>query len=192
MNDPDFHDDLQKALDVLRSGGCILYPTDTIWGLGCDATDPKAVENIYRIKQRVESKSLIVLVSSFEQVRNYVDRVPEVAWDLLKCIENPVTVIYSNAKNLAPNVVAEDGTIGIRIVKEEFCIELLRHLGKPIVSTSANISGEPAPVTFSHITKEIIDNVDYVVKYKQQIFTQSKPSTIIRLLETGEYIILRP
>lgn len=192
MNDPDYHKDLLKALDVLRSGGSILYPTDTIWGLGCDATNTKAVENIYRIKQRVESKSLIVLVSSFEQIRNYVDKVPDVAWDLLKCIENPVTVIYSNAKNLAPNVIAEDGSIGIRIVKEEFCAELIRKLSKPIVSTSANISGEASPVTFSHISKDLINHVDYVVKYKQQVFQQSKPSTIIRLLETGEYIILRP
>ncbi len=192
MNEPEYHDDLLKALDTLHKGGSILYPTDTIWGLGCDATNAKAVENIYRIKQRVESKSLIVLVSSFEQVIKYVDKVPEVAWDLLKCIENPVTVIYSNAKNLAPNVIAEDGTIGIRIVKEEFCEALIRKFGKPIVSTSANISGEASPVTFSHINKELINNVDYVVKYKQQVFQQSKPSTIIRLLETGEYIILRP
>lgn len=192
MNEPEYHDDLLKALEVLRSGGSILYPTDTIWGLGCDATNASAVENIYRIKQRAETKSLIVLVSSFEQVRHYVDKVPEVAWDLLKCIENPVTVIYSNAKNLPSNVIAEDGTIGIRIVKEEFCIELIRRFGKPIVSTSANISGEPAPVTFSHITKDITGHVDYIVKYKQMVFSQSKPSTIIRLLESGEYIILRP
>jgi L-threonylcarbamoyladenylate synthase len=191
MSESDFEDDIINALKVLHSGGSILYPTDTIWGIGCDATNMKSVENIYRIKQRVESKSLIVLVHSFEQLKNYIDKVPDVTYDLLKCIENPVTVIYSNARNLAPNVVAEDGTIGIRIVKEEFCIELIRRFGKPIVSTSANISGEVAPVTFSHISKEILNSIDYVVKYKQQVFSQSKPSTIIRLMETGEYIILR-
>ena len=192
MNEPDYSVDLQHALKALRSGGSILYPTDTIWGLGCDATNEKAVENIYRIKQRVESKSLIILVNSFDQIANYIEKVPDVAYDLLKCIENPVTVIYSNARNLAPNVVADDGTIGIRIVKEEFCIELIRQLGRPIVSTSANISNEPAPVTFSHISQEILNNVDYVVKYKQDTFSQSKPSTIIRLLESGEYVIIRP
>lgn len=192
MKDPEFQEDIENALKTLQSGGVILYPTDTIWGLGCDATNPNAVEKIYRIKQRIESKSLIILINSFEQLDNYVDKIPEVAYDLLKCIENPVTVIYSNAKNLASNVIAGDGTIGIRIVKEEFCINLISRFGKPIVSTSANISGEESPVIFSHISKEIISNVDYIVKYRQETFSQSKPSTIIRLMETGEYIIIRP
>ena len=191
MNDPDYHDDLLKALEVLRSGGSILYPTDTIWGLGCDATNTKAVDNIYRIKQRIESKSLIILVSDFEHISNWVEEIPEVAADLIRLIENPLTIIYSNAKNLPENVIASDGTIGIRVVKEPFCIELIRLFGKPIISTSANISGEPAPVTFSHISNQILGSVDYIVKYKQQLLTQSKASTIIRLMETGEYVILR-
>lgn len=191
MNDTDYHDDLLKALEVLRSGGSILYPTDTIWGLGCDATNTKAVDNIYRIKQRIESKSLIILVSDFEQISNWVEEIPEVAADLIRLIENPLTIIYSNAKNLPENVIASDGTIGIRVVKEPFCIELIRLFGKPIISTSANISGEPAPVTFSHISNQILGSVDYIVKYKQQLLTQSKASTIIRLMETGEYVILR-
>ncbi|HNX43096.1 MAG TPA: L-threonylcarbamoyladenylate synthase [Bacteroidales bacterium] len=191
MKDPEFQEDIENALKTLQSGGVILYPTDTIWGLGCDATNHNAVEKIYRIKQRIESKSLIILIDSFEQLNNYVDKIPDVAYDLLKCIENPVTVIYSNAKNLASNVIAGDGTIGIRIVKEEFCINLISRFGKPIVSTSANISGEESPVIFSHISKDIISNVDYIVKYRQETFSQSKPSTIIRLMETGEYIIIR-
>ncbi|HOW32563.1 MAG TPA: L-threonylcarbamoyladenylate synthase [Bacteroidales bacterium] len=191
MNDTDYHDDLLKALEVLRSGGSILYPTDTIWGLGCDATNTKAVDNIYRIKQRIESKSLIILVSDFEHISNWVEEIPEVAADLIRLIENPLTIIYSNAKNLPENVIASDGTIGIRVVKEPFCIELIRLFGKPIISTSANISGEPAPVTFSHISNQILGSVDYIVKYKQQLLTQSKASTIIRLMETGEYVILR-
>lgn len=186
-----FEDDLIQSLVVLKNGGTILYPTDTVWGLGCDATNQDAVNKVYKIKSRVESKSLIVLIDSFDKLQDYVENVPDITFDLLKSVENPVTVIYSNARNLAPNVIASDGTIGIRIVKEPFCKELIRNFGHPIVSTSANISGEPAPVLFSQISDEIKSQVDYVVKFKQNYFERSKPSTIIRLLENGTYTIIR-
>lgn len=187
----DYYDDIQQSVAVLRNGGTLLYPTDTVWGLGCDATNYQAVDKIYKIKRRVESKSLIVLLENFEHLSTYIRKIPDITFDLLDSIDSPVTVIYSNARNLAPNVIAKDGTIGIRIVKEQFCATLISKFGRPIVSTSANISGEPTPAVFSHISDEIKEQVDYVVKYKQNIFTLSKPSTIIRLHENGNYNIIR-
>lgn len=183
--------DLLSALETLKNGGTILYPTDTVWGLGCDATDFEAVQKIFAIKRRAESKSLIVLVSSFEMIGEYVENVPDIAFDLISQIDKPTTIIYSCAKNLASNVVAADGTIGIRIVKEPFCEELIRSFGKAIVSTSANISEGGTPAMFRQIPEEIIVETDYVVKYKQDIFERAKPSTIIRLFESGEYRIIR-
>lgn len=187
----DYHSDIQRSVEVLQKGGTLLYPTDTVWGIGCDATNYQAVEKIYKIKRRVESKSLIVLLQNFESLSTYVRIIPDITFDLLDSIDSPVTVIYSHARNLAPNVIAKDGTIGIRIVKEQFCNELISRFGRPIVSTSANVSGEPTPAVFSHISDEIRDQVDYVVNYKQNIFTLSKPSTIIRLHENGNYNIIR-
>lgn len=186
-----FNDDIEKSLKILESGGTILYPTDTIWGIGCDATNTIAVEKIYRIKSRTEAKSLIVLLDDLEKLAKYVEKVPDITGDLLASITNPVTIIYSNAQKLAPNVIASDGTIGIRIVKDAFCAELIRRFGKPIVSSSANISGFDAPVVFSQISKEIKNSVDYIVNYKQDYYTRSKPSTIIRLRDDGLYTIIR-
>ncbi len=187
----DFSADIEKSIKILESGGTILYPTDTIWGIGCDATNTLAVEKIYRIKSRSEAKSLIVLIDSIDKLSIYVEKVPDITADLLASISNPVTIIYSNARRLAPNVIASDGTIAIRVVKDEFCTELIRRYGKPIVSTSANISGTESPAIFSHIAPEIKDAVDYIVSYKQDYYTRSKPSTIIRLREDGLYTIIR-
>jgi len=186
-----FESDIEKAVKVLEDGGTLLYPTDTIWGLGCDATNTQAVQKIFRIKSRTEAKSLIILIDHIDKLPIYVEKVPDITEDLLASITNPVTIIYSNARKLASNVVAADGTIAIRIVKDDFCWELIRRFGKPIVSTSANISGFDPPVTFSQIADEIKNAVDYIVSYKQDYFTRSKPSTIIRLREDGMYTIIR-
>jgi L-threonylcarbamoyladenylate synthase len=184
-------DDLVNAIRVLNQGGIILYPTDTIWGIGCDATNTLAVEKVYRIKSRTEAKSLLILLDHFDKLPDYVEKIPDITSDLLDSITNPVTVIYSNAKRLAPNVIAPDGTIAIRIVKDAFCEELIRRFGKPIVSTSANISGFEPPATFSQVTDEIKKAVDYIVSHKHDYFTIAKPSTIIRLRDDGLYSIVR-
>jgi L-threonylcarbamoyladenylate synthase len=186
-----FNQEVQRAIEVLRAGGTILYPTDTIWGIGCDATNSRAVEKIYKLKQRVESKSLIVLLDSIEKLPLYIEKVPEITFDLLNSIDTPLTIIYSNAKNLAKNVIAPDKTIAIRIAKEPFCQELIKSFKKPIVSTSANISNEPTALTFNKISKEISTKVDYVVNLYQERLSQTKPSTIIRLFESGEYEVIR-
>jgi L-threonylcarbamoyladenylate synthase len=183
--------DIGNALKTLNSGGIILYPTDTIWGLGCDATNTEAVGKIYRIKSRAEAKSMIILIDHIDKLSTYVEKVPDITADLLASITNPVTIIYSNARKLAANAIASDGTIAIRIVKDEFCAELIQRFGKPIVSTSANISGNEAPIVFSQIAAEIKQSVDYIVTYKQDYFTRSKPSTIIRLRDDGMYTIIR-
>ncbi len=187
----DFENDIVKSLEILAQGGTILYPTDTIWGIGCDATNTRAVEKIYRIKSRVETKSLIILIDHIDKLPIYIEKVPDITEDLLASITNPVTIIYSDARKLAANVIASDGTIAIRIVKDEFCSELIRRFGKPIVSTSANISGFNTPVIFSQIATEVKQSVDYIVLYKQEYFTRSKPSTIIRLRDDGMYSIIR-
>jgi len=183
--------EIANALKVIKGGGVILNPTDTIWGLGCDATNPKAVEKIYSIKRRAEAKSFIILLDNMEKLALYVGHIPDIASDLIGNIGNPVTVIYSNGRNLAPNLIGADGTIGIRIVQDDFCHALISRFGKPIVSTSANFSGEMTPDIFSHISEEIKQSVDYIVKYKQENFTRSKASTIIRLYEDGSYTIIR-
>ncbi len=187
----DFSEDIRKSIGILQSGGSLLYPTDTVWGLGCDATNYQAVEKIYRIKRRTERKSLIVLIDSFFSLEIYVRKIPEILPDLLASISNPVTIIYSNARNLAPNVIADDGTIAIRIVSDLFCRELIRQFGRPVVSTSANISGEETPAMFSQISQEIKEKADYTVRYGQDIFTRARPSTIIRLFEDGQYSMIR-
>jgi L-threonylcarbamoyladenylate synthase len=186
-----FEDDIIKSLKTLENGGTLLYPTDTVWGIGCDATNKIAVEKIYHIKSRSEAKSLIVLIDNIEKLATYIEKVPDITADLLKSISNPVTIIYSNARKLATNVIASDGTIGIRIVKDDFCSELIRRYGKPIVSTSANITGFDTPATFGQIDIEIKKSVDYIVSYKQDYFNRSKPSMIIRLRDDGIYTIIR-
>ena len=185
------HDDLKKAVEVLRSGGIILYPTDTIWGIGCDATNAEAVKRIYDIKKREDSKSILILMENPALLNRYVDEVPEVAWDLVELSTTPLTVIYPGAKNLAANLVAEDGSIGIRFTKEEFTRQLLQRFRRPIVSTSANISGEKSPAFFDEISEEIKESVDYIVEYRQDDRMPSQPSSVIKLGPGGQIDILR-
>ncbi|HOI88715.1 MAG TPA: L-threonylcarbamoyladenylate synthase [Lentimicrobium sp.] len=184
-------EEIRKTVNVLRNGGVILYPTDTVWGLGCDALNAKAVDKVYKIKKRHESKSLIILLSSFESLEQYVQKVPEITEDLISSIERPVTVIYDNARNLPKNVTASDGTIAIRIVRDAFCKNLIEALGHPLISSSANISGEPTPLVFSRISQDIIDSVDYCVQLYHDQFVQAKASSIIRLYTNGEYKVIR-
>ena len=184
-------DDLKQAYETLKAGGIILYPTDTIWGIGCDATNPEAVEKIYALKGRDRSKSMIVLLENDYQLETYVRDVPEVAYQLIEVSEKPLTIIYSNAKNLAENVIAEDGSIGIRIVKNVFCEQLIQRLRKPIVSTSANISGNPSAGTFAEIDPEIINAVDYVVKFGQHESASGTASTIMKLDPSGKFEFIR-
>lgn len=186
-----FESEIQQAIKVLKAGGVILYPTDTVWGIGCDALNSKAVDKVYRIKERPVSRSLIILLDSFEALSEYVTAVPDITEDLIDSISKPVTVIYDKARNLPKNVPAPDGTVAIRVVRNPFCQRLIQELGHPIIASSANISGEPTPLVFSQISKRIVDKVDYCVKWGQHQLNQSKASTIIRLYGNGEYIIKR-
>ena len=185
------HDDIKKALEVLKNGGIILYPTDTIWGIGCDATNENAVQKIYELKNRADSKSMLVLMENPALLDRYVDDVPEIAWDLVEVATTPLTVIYPNAKNLAKNLIAEDGSIGIRFTKEAFTTQLLQRFRKPIVSTSANISGEKSPAFYAEISDEIKNKVDYVVEYRQNDNSPAQPSSIIKLGAGGRIDIIR-
>ncbi len=184
-------DDIKKACEVLRNGGIILYPTDTIWGIGCDATSEDAVKRIYELKQRDDSKSMLVLLDNPAKLQTYVQEVPDIAWDLIELTDKPLTIIYEGAKNLATNLIAADGTIGIRITGEVFSRELCRQFRKPIVSTSANVSGEPAPGRFSQISPAIKNGVDYVVAYGQKEQREAKPSGIVKLDRNGTIQIIR-
>ena len=184
-------EDIKMALAVLQKGGVILYPTDTIWGLGCDACNEEAVRRIYTIKNRVDSKSMLVLMENAALLERYVEEVPEIAYDLIELTDKPLTIIYDGAKNLAKNVVAEDGSIGIRLTTEQFSSDLIRRFKRPIVSTSANISGKPSPACFAEIDQEIIDSVDYVVNYRQDDNQKAVPSSIIKLGKGGEIKIIR-
>ncbi len=184
-------EDIKKALDVLRKGGVILYPTDTIWGLGCDAENEEAVKRIYDIKQRADSKSMLSLIDVPHRLEVYVTSVPDIAWDLIEQSDKPLTVIYPKAKNLAKNLLAEDGSVGIRLVNEPFCNQLISRFRKAIVSTSANISGQKPPAIFDDIAPEIINAVDYVVEYRQNDTTPAKASSIIKLDEGGLFKIIR-
>ncbi len=183
--------ELVKALEVVKAGGIILYPTDTIWGIGCDATNEEAVQKIMALKGRSASKSLIVLVDNDTKLASYVREIPDVAYDLIEYAENPLTIVYSNAKNLAPGVINEDGSVGIRVVKHNFCQQLIQRFRLPIVSTSANISGEPAPKNFSEVSQEIIDGVDYVVNLEQEVSEEKTPSTIMKLSPDGLFTFIR-
>jgi L-threonylcarbamoyladenylate synthase len=184
--------DIDACLNVLRSGGLILYPTDTVWGIGCDATNPEAVAKIYKLKNRNEEKSMIILLADEKDIINYTDQEELKIFDYIKGITKPVTVIYSHAKYLADNVINKDGSIGIRVVKDEFCRQLIRAFGKPIVSTSSNVSGYPPPAYFNDIDIGIKNGVDYVVQHRQDEDIPGVPSTVIRLNEDGSYIIVRP
>jgi L-threonylcarbamoyladenylate synthase len=183
--------EVSQCLKVLTSGGTILYPTDTIWGIGCDATNAGAVMKIYRLKKRMENKSLIILLDDTSKLPNYTEEVPDVAWDLLRNVDTPLTIIYPKAKNLAANVSAGDGSVAIRIVRNEFCKRLIQSFGKPIVSTSANPSGIGPPLLYRHIDKGIIHGVDYAVDSSLDEIHSPKPSRIIKLETTGEFHIIR-
>lgn len=184
-------DDIKQALEVLHNGGLILYPTDTIWGIGCDATNAEAVQKIYELKKRSDSKAMLVLLDSDNRLQQYVSDVPEVAWELIDASEKPMTIIYSGAKNLAKNLIANDGSVGIRIANDEFCQKLISRFKKPIVSTSANVSGEASPAIFNEISDDIINGVDYVVKHRQNDSSKSAASSIIKLDASGLFTILR-
>lgn len=175
----------------MSEGGVILYPTDTIWGIGCDATNEDAVRRVYEIKQRSDSKAMLALVDSPVKVDFYVQDVPEVAWDLIELADKPLTIIYSGARNLASNLLAEDGSVGIRVTNEEFSKRLCQQFRKAIVSTSANISGQPSPKSFSEISEDVKSAVDYIVVYRQEETGNSKPSSIIKLDKGGVIKIIR-
>lgn len=175
----------------MRERGVILYPTDTIWGIGCDATNEDAVHRVYEIKQRQDSKAMLVLVDSSVKVDFYVRDVPEVAWDLIDLADKPLTIIYSGARNLAANLLAEDGSVGIRVTNEDFSKRLCQQFRKAIVSTSANISGQPSPKNFSEISEEVKSAVDYIVGYRQEEMSNPKPSSIIKLDKGGVIKIIR-
>ncbi|SEN89606.1 L-threonylcarbamoyladenylate synthase [bacterium A37T11] len=184
-------EDISNALDILRNGGLILYPTDTIWGIGCDATNETAVEKVYALKGRERDKSLIVLLENENKLASYVNDIPEVAYELIEYTDRPLTIVYSHAKNLAPNLIAEDGSIGIRIVSHPFCDQLLQRFRKPIVSTSANISGMPAPRHYGEIAEEIMAGVDYVVSYGREDRNERQPSVIMKLEPGGKFTFIR-
>jgi len=184
-------EDIKKACQIMNEGGVILYPTDTIWGLGCDATNPKAVKRVYEIKKRIDSKAMLVLVDSSVKVDFYVDDAPSIAWDLIDLTDKPLTIIYSGARNLASNLLAEDGSVGIRVTSESFSKQLCQRFRKAIVSTSANISGQPSPANFSEVSEEIKSQVDYIVEYRQDDLSRPKPSGIIKLEKGGVIKVIR-
>ena len=194
-------DDLQQALQVLRSGGIIVYPTDTIWGIGCDATNAEAVKRIYALKQREDSKSMLVLLDSPAKLPYYIGEIPDTAWTLLDCCNDandendemmkPLTIIYPNARNLAPNLIAEDGSIGIRITNEAFSKALCAQLKHPIVSTSANISGHPSARFYAEIEQEILDGADYVCRFRRDDDCPAEPSSIIKINPDNSFRIIR-
>lgn len=191
-----FSEDVKCAVDVLRKGGVILYPTDTVWGLGCDATNSEAVKRIFEIKKRADAKALITLVGSVAQLERTVDDIPEVAYQLIEFSEKPMTIVYDSplpGARIAPELLAADGTLGVRLTREAFSAELCTCFRKPLVSTSANISGEPAPRVFVEISPEIIKAVDYVCTSRRDEKPDSgvKPSSVIRLSSGGLFKILR-
>ncbi|MCH5231953.1 MAG: threonylcarbamoyl-AMP synthase [Muribaculaceae bacterium] len=184
-------EDVRKAVECMRKGGIILYPTDTIWGIGCDATNEAAVRKIYELKRRADSKSMIVLTDSESGLEKIVEDVPEVAWQLIDAAVTPLTIIYDKAINVAPSLVAEDGSIGVRITKEDYSRALCRELHRPVVSTSANISGEKAPAFFDQISEEIKKGVDYIARYRREDKTPHSASNIIKVSKGGVVRIIR-
>ncbi len=182
---------ISDTIKTLSIGGTILYPTDTIWGIGCDATNEKSVSNIFTIKQRNESKSMLILVSCVDMLKNYVESIPEIAHHLIETTTSPLTIIYPKAKNIAKNLIAPDGTIGIRIPKNEFLIKLIDSYQKPIVSTSANIASHNSPIGYFDISNEIKMAVDYIVPIELETLSPSKGSEIVKVSENGEFIRIR-
>lgn len=186
-----FEEDINNSLKTLKEGGVILYPTDTVWGLGCDPTNSSAVEKIFRIKARSDSKSLIILVDGESMLQRYVTEIPETAFNLIEVSDSPLTIIYPKAKNLASSVCGEDGSVGIRICRDKFCNELIRRFRKPIVSTSANISEEPSPSDFTEISPTIVSASDYIVRYRQEDRRKHQNSPVIKIEQNGVIKIIR-
>jgi len=184
-------DEVEKALKVIQDGGIILYPTDTIWGIGCDATNTEAIKKIFKLKQRDEAKSMIILLDTENKLESYVQEVPAIAYDLIEYAENPLTLVMPGAKNISSALIAADGSVGVRVSSHQFCQQLIQRLRKPIVSTSANISGSPSPQNFSEIAQEIIDGVDYVVDLDRHDLSKKKPSTIMRIEPDGRFEFIR-
>ena len=185
-----FDQEVQKALEVMKKGGIILYPTDTVWGIGCDATNADAIDKIYELKKREETKALICLVNNFKMLEQYVEEVPEMAYDILKYSKKPTTIIYDKPIRIADNLVGEEDTLGIRVVRERFCSELIKKMRRPLVSTSANISGQPTPESYDQITPQILKGVDYVVNL-QRSKKSPRPSAIIKLSNDGQVSVIR-
>lgn len=183
--------EIQKSLKILREGKLLLYPTDTVWGIGCDATNEKAVAAVYELKKREESKALVCLVSDFDMLKEFVEIIPPSVYDILKNNLHPTTIIYKNPMGVAENLIAKDRTLAIRICRDEFCKGLIDRFGKPIVSTSANISGDRTPGTFAQIGKEILNGVDYIVNLHRDR-QQARPSTIIKVESDGKTTLIRP
>lgn len=191
MTQKDIAEDIRTAVETLRKGGLILYPTDTIWGIGCDATNPEAVRKIYELKQRSDTKALICLVDSADRLQRYFRNVPDVAWDLIDYSDKPLTLILDHAVGVADNLVAEDGSLGIRVTREAISHELCFRFQKAIVSTSANVSGQPSPSNFTEIDPLILQGVDYVMKSRQNDLSKSKPSSIVKLQTDSTITIIR-
>lgn len=187
----EFGEDIKNALKVLRAGGVILYPTDTVWGLGCDATNADAVRKVYTIKKRSDAKSLIVLVNSVAMLTRYVDNPPEIALQMAEWSEKPLTVVYDKGRSLAEGVASSDGSVGVRVCSEPFCDALIDALRKPLISTSANISGEEAPAIYDEVSDEIVSAVDYVCLYRQDDRSKASPSSLIKVSANGAVKILR-
>jgi L-threonylcarbamoyladenylate synthase len=184
-------DEVSKAFKIVQDGGIILYPTDTIWGIGCDAANTEAVKKIYHLKQRDEAKSMIILLDTDNKLASYIQEVPELAYNLIEYAENPLTLIMPGARNISPALIANDGSVGIRVSNHPFCQGLIQRLRRPLVSTSANISGKPSPQYFSQVDQEVIDGVDYVVDVDQHSMEIKNPSTIMRLAPDGRFEFIR-
>lgn len=184
-------EDIKKACEVMQAGGIILYPTDTIWGIGCDATNEEAVQKVYELKKRADNKAMLVLIDSTAKLNAYVSDIPDVAWDLINVADKPLTIIYSDAKNLAKSLLAADGSVGIRITNEAFSKKLCEYFRKPLVSTSANVSGELSPANFSEVSDTIKNGVDYIVGHRQDDRTKVQPSGIIKLGAGGLIQVIR-
>lgn len=185
-------DDIKKACEVMRQGGIILYPTDTVWGIGCDATNSNAIARVYKLKQRADSKALIVMLADENQLQRYVHEVPDIAYELIGVAIKPLTIVYDKAINLCPELCAEDGSVGIRVTREDFSRRLCRAYRRPIISTSANVSGSPTPMRFIDIDEEIKQGVDYIVANRRHDSAGHQPSSVIKLSHNGEIKILRP
>ncbi len=186
-----YEKDIKEAVRVMKAGGVVLYPTDTVWGIGCDATNSEAVRKVYEIKRREDSKAMICLIDSDARISRYIRNVPDVAWDLFSLATKPTTVILDGAQGLAPELVAEDGSVALRITQEEFSRELCYRMQKPVVSTSANISGETAAQNYRDISPEILQAVDYVCTSRRNEHEPHTPSSIIKLAPDGEVKIIR-